>query len=101
MWIKNTVNWFSRAEHHSHKVMHGTKELFADQALLVKPTLARRVAAQLPGIGEKRSAEVAREFHTLEQMVNASAKDWLRVEGVGKGIATKVYQAIHQNGTGK
>jgi ERCC4-type nuclease len=100
-WIKCLYNWFQRTEHKSTQVMYGTKELFADQALLIKPTLARRVAAQLPGIGEKRSAEVARQFHTLAAMVDASPKDWLRVEGIGKGIATKVYQAIHQNGTGK
>ncbi len=100
LWIKNTANWFARDEHKSHKVMHGTKEIFADQALLVKPTLARRVAAQLPFIGEVRSAEVARVFHTLEQMVEASPKDWAtKVDGIGKGIAAKIYTAIHQNGS--
>jgi ERCC4-type nuclease len=101
MWLKMVSNWASHADHKSHKVLYGSKELFADHALLVKPTLARRMAAQLPGIGEKRSAEVAREFHTLEAMVNASPKDWMRVEGVGRGIAAKVYNAIHQNGNVK
>jgi ERCC4-type nuclease len=101
MWLKLVSNWFAKEEHKSHRVLYGTKELFADHALLVKPTLARRVAAQLPGIGEKRSAEVARVFHTLEDMVEASPKDWAtKVEGVGKGIAAKIYSAIHQNGNG-
>ena len=99
VWLKMASNWFNKDDHKSHKVIYGSKEIFGETALLVKPTLARRVAAQLPGIGEKRSAEVAREFHNLEQMVNASPKDWLRVEGVGKGIATKIYSAIHQNGS--
>lgn len=98
LWLKMASNWFSRDTHHSHEVIHGSKEIFGDTALLVKPTLARRVAAQLPGIGTKRSAEVARVFHTLTDMVNASPKDWLKVEGVGRGIAQKVYDAIHRNG---
>jgi ERCC4-type nuclease len=96
LWLKNTANWFARDEHKSHKVIYGTKEIFPDHALLLKPTLERRVAAQLPGIGEKRSADVARVFPTLEDMVKASPKDWAtKVEGIGKGIAQKVYTAIH------
>ena len=101
MWIKNTANWFARDDHKSHRVIYGTKEIFGDSALLVKPTLARRVAAQLPGIAEVRSAAVAARFKTLDQMVNASEKDWRTVDGLGPGTARKIYQAIHQNGMGK
>jgi ERCC4-type nuclease len=94
-WLKHTASWFSRTEHKSHQVVYGSKEMFADQALLVKPTLARRVAAQLPYIGVKRSAEVARQFHTVAAMVEATPKDWLGVEGVGKTIATKIFNVLH------
>lgn len=102
IWLKMASNWFAQDTHHSHKVLYGTKELFADQALLVKPTLARRMAAQLPGIGEKRSAEVARVFKNLEEMVEATPKDWAtKVDGIGKGIAAKIYNSIHGlNGSG-
>ena len=102
LWIKNTANWFNRDTHHSHEVVYGSKELFTDQALLLKPTLARRVAAQLPGVGSKRSAEVARVFATIEDMVKASPKDWAtKVDGIGKTTAHKIYGAIHgQNGNG-
>ena len=99
-WMKCLYNWFQREEHSSVQVVYSGKQLYAETALLVKPTLARRVAKELPGIGIKRSAEVAKVFHTLEEMVEATPKDWLKVEGVGKGIATKIYQAIHQNGSG-
>jgi len=101
LWLKNLHNWFSDTQHKSHKVIYGTKELFPDQALLIKPTLARRVAAQLPGVAEVRSAAVAARFRTLEQMVAASEKDWRSVDGLGPGTARKVYQAIHQNGSVK
>ena len=99
--MKCLYNWFQREEHSSVQVVYSGKQLYAETALLVKPTLARRVAKELPGIGIKRSAEVAKVFHTLEQMVEATPKDWMRVEGVGKGIAAKIYQAIHQNGSVK
>jgi ERCC4-type nuclease len=100
-WLKLVSNWAAKEDHKSHRVIYGSKELFADHALLVKPTLARRVAAQLPQIGERRSADVARAFPTLAAMVEASPKDWAtKVEGIGKGIAAKVYTAIHQNGNG-
>ena len=101
IWLKMASNWFAREDHKSHKVIQGTKEMFPDQALLIKPTLARRVAAQLPGVAEVRSAAVAAKFRTLEQMVNASEKDWRSVDGLGPGTARKVYQAIHQNGSVK
>src|SRR5208282_4598500 len=97
-WIKLVSNWFAREEHKSHQVVYGGKELYADRALLVKPSLARRIAKELPFIGIKRSAEVARVFHTVEEIVAASPRDWMKVEGVGKGIAAKIYMALHQNG---
>ena len=101
LWLKNTVNWFSRDQHKSHKVIQGTKSMFPDQALLIKPTLARRVAAQLPGIAEVRSAAVAARFKTLESMVTATEKDWRTVDGLGAGTARKIFNAIHGlNGNG-
>lgn len=102
MWIKTTSSWFSKESHKSHRVIYGTKSLFPDTALLVKPTLARRMAAQLPGVAEIRSAAVAARFKTLNAMVNASEKDWRTVDGLGAGTAKKVFNAIHGlNGTGK
>jgi hypothetical protein len=29
-------------------------------------------------------------------MVQASEKDWMEVEGIGKGIAAKIVKAIHK-----
>lgn len=101
MWLKTLYGWFQKEDHKSHMVIYSGKELYQDTALLVRPSLARRVAKELPGIGLVRSAEVAHQFPTLELMVAATVKEWTKVEGVGKGIATKVWKAIHgMNGTG-
>lgn len=109
-WLKTLYSWFQRDEHKSVQVVYGGKQLFPDTALLTKPSLVRRVAAQLPGIMEKRSSFVAQRFKTMQQMVNASVDDWAKIEIItkstgrsthlGKVVARKVHQAIHQNGVG-
>ncbi len=57
---------------------------------LVKPSLLRKLANQLEGIGWGRSKAVAEHFTTAQEMVNAPVKEWLKIEGIGKGIAGKV-----------
>jgi len=100
LWVKNLWNWHSRDDHKSHKVLFSGKKLYPDKALLTKPSLARRVAAELPNIGTEKSVEVAARFHTISQMVEATEAEWRSIPGIGKGIAAKVYRAIHQNGNG-
>jgi hypothetical protein len=78
--------------------MYSTKELYSDSALLVKPPLVRRVAAELPQIGLTRSADVARRFKTVLEMAKAGEKEWrdLVVDG-GKRLGARgltVYNAI-------
>jgi len=94
LWIKNLWNWHSRDDHKSHKVIYG-KAVHADSALLTKPSLVRRVAKELPGVGLVRSAEVAKKFSSVEQMINAGVKEWSSVPTLGKGTAAKIFQAIH------
>lgn len=107
-WIKTVANWFSRDDHKSHKVLFQGKHLYPDQALLAKPTLARRIAAELPLVAEKRSADVARTFHSptiaeyLHRIADADPKEWRRVPGIGPGIAKRIHHALHAtNGNGK
>jgi ERCC4-type nuclease len=94
-WIKMAFNWFQRTEHKSAQVVYSGKQLYSDQALLIKPSLARRVAKELPKIGITRSAVVASRFKTVEEMVNASESDWRSIDGIGKDIAKTIYAAIH------
>lgn len=110
LWLKTCYNWFQKDFHSSHRVLYEGKHLFPEQALLTKPSLARRVAAQLPGIGDVRSASVAKVMHTIEEMVMASPQEWAEIEvadrrggakRLGKAVATKIHQAIHRNGNGK
>ncbi|MDD3822356.1 MAG: helix-hairpin-helix domain-containing protein, partial [Sphaerochaetaceae bacterium] len=62
---------------------------------LVRPSLVRRVACELDGIGWERSGAVVEHFKTVEAMVAASVKDWERVPGIGKVTARKAVEALH------
>lgn len=64
-----------------------------DAAIFLRPTFARRVAAELPGVGFERSADVAIAFPTVRQMVAADEQSWRRVPGIGKKLAKQIVEA--------
>lgn len=72
----------------------GSRRL-TDPANLLRPTVCRLVAAQLPGVGYTRSEKVAKRFPTVAQLVAASPKELGEVEGLGKIGAKKVWEALH------
>jgi ERCC4-type nuclease len=100
MLIYNLYRWWQKSDHASILAMH--KNRFADDgaggALLTPPSLRRRVASELPGIGFKRSLAVADHFPTVRAMVNAEESDWKGIEGVGKTTAKRVVAALSGEG---
>lgn len=63
------------------------------------PSLLRRVAKELPGIGWERSLAVEGHFESVYEMATATPSEWLDVEGIGKKTAEKVVREI-RNGSG-
>jgi ERCC4-type nuclease len=96
MLIYNLYRWWQKESHHSLLAMH--KHRFPDDAaggvILQPPSLARRIAAELPGIGWKRSLDVAAHFGSVERMMSASVDEWIKIPGIGKTIAKKVVDDI-------
>ena len=84
-------NWWSRGGHKSFHVMHNG----SDTASLTRPNMLRRIAAELPLIGWERSAAVAQHFKSVEAMVEATEAEWREIDGIGKGIAKAVVEALH------
>jgi ERCC4-type nuclease len=78
-------------EHRAHQAMYSP---VADAGLLYKPSLARRVAAELPGIGIGKSGAVADRFKTVRTMVGASEAEWMDVPGIGKTLARRISEAL-------
>lgn len=58
------------------------------------PTLARRFASILPGIGDRRSAVVASHFGSVKRLANATVEELMEVKGVGKHTAAAVVEAV-------
>lgn len=84
-----TVKEFS--EHRSHLAMHDDAP---DAAILFKPTVLRRIAAQLPGIGWQKSGAIAKHFDNAFDMMCATEKDWLKIPGIGKELVRKIRVAL-------
>ena len=62
--------------------------------LLQQPSLVRRVAKELPGIGWERSLAVEANWGSVRDMVNAPVEDWIKLDGIGKGIARRVQEEL-------
>lgn len=89
--IQSLYHWWQKDEHRSLKVFNTA----ADAAAVERPGLLRRMAAQLPMIGWQRSADVAKKFSNVRNMALAELDDWTDIDGIGPGIAAKVWGAIN------
>lgn len=61
---------------------------------LVRPSLVRRIASELPGIGWQRSGVVAEHFQSVRAMIDADWKEWSSLDGIGKKTAQKVLKSL-------
>ena len=93
--LANLHNWYIKpyADHSAHLAIHSEAP---DSSLFTRPSVARMVAAQLPGIGFKKSLSVVKKFGTVEGMINATVDDWAEVEGIGDTLAERVFAALRK-----
>lgn len=59
-----------------------------------KPSLVRRWASDLEGIGVVHSMEAEKHFKTANQLANADEEEWLRIPGVGVKTARSIVREI-------
>lgn len=92
-FIAMLYSWYAKPydKHQSHVALSEQDNF----AMLAKPSLIRRVAAQLPGIGFTKSEAVAKHFGTVANMANSEESDWMKIEGIGLTIAQRVIKAIY------
>lgn len=81
-------------EHRSHLAFDESGSLGTAQ--LVKPTLRKRMAKELPGIGVMKSGAVEAHFENVVEMVNAPAEEWEKIPGIGKDIGEKVVKEMNE-----
>jgi len=100
--IGDLFTWWTDKQYDEHRSLCQF-DTSQDRTPMVKPGLVRRVAAQLPGISWVRSQHVAARFESVLELALADERDWMEIkwksnsgenQGIGKGIARKVVQAI-------
>lgn len=92
-------NWWQTPweEHRSHLAFDDSNEL-RELVQTSVPTLLRRIAKELPGIGWVRSKLVEQRFGTVYDMISAGPQEWVKIEGVGKLTAKRVFEAMRTKG---
>lgn len=61
-----------------------------------KASFTRKVACQLPRIGWEISGRVEERFGSVENMLQATIKDWQQIPGIGKVTAEKAYAQLRK-----
>lgn len=92
-WIKCTYRWWTGKEfdqHRSHLQQHQSG------VFNTKHSLLRCWAAELPGVGWKRSGVIEQHFPSAEALVGASINDLCEIDGIGKVLARKIYEEIRK-----
>lgn len=65
-------------------------------SLVGKPSLVRRWASQLDGVGVKHSQEAERIFRTPYELAQGDERDWITIPGVGAKLAQNIVRQIHE-----
>lgn len=65
-------------------------------SLTGKPSLVRRWAAELDGVGVKHSMEAERIFRTPSELARSDESDWITIPGIGAKLARSIIKQIHE-----
>jgi ERCC4-type nuclease len=87
--IRSIHDFFQTIDHSSLKQFHSP-----NPSLLSNPSLLRRVAKELPGIGWERSLLVESHWTSIRDMVNATPEEWTQIDGIGKGISKRIDEVL-------
>lgn len=92
-WLYQLNRWWTGKEWEDHRA-HLTFDNSAAIAHLTRPSLIRRMAKELPGVGYDRSGHVAAHFTSPVAMVLADEREWASIKGIGKETARRVVRAL-------
>lgn len=100
LWLRGLYYWWTYqawTEHRAHKAWFEPPPLWENP--YAEPPLALKIAAMLPGIGSERANAIidvmGTETHypSAEEVTQAGTVALMKVPGIGKTIATRVWEA--------
>lgn len=98
-WISSVYSWWCVKEWHEHKSLNimYQPDLFSGTGgpQFVRPSLCRKIAATLPGVGAEKSGAVASHFRTVATMFEADESEWRNIPGIGATIAERAWRSLH------
>jgi len=100
MTLEHTAVNICNCYHYFQKKWENHTSLLETQKLAIpdmrgKPSLVRRWAAQLTGVGVKHSIDAERLFKKASSLAQADELDWLRVPGIGVKTAQNIVKEIN------
>ena len=94
--VASLYQWWTSKSFEEHKAHIALRSQVMDAGLLYKPSLKRRIAAELPGIGIEKSGAVATHFPSVKAMVEAEVLEWTAIPGIGKTLAARITRALQE-----
>lgn len=100
LWLRGLHMWWSYqawADHRAHKAWFEPPPLWENP--YAEPPLALKVACMLPGVGNGRAQAIiecmgtADEYPSAEEVTQAGTVALQKVPGIGKTVATRVWEA--------
>lgn len=101
LWLRGLYYWWTFLaweEHRAHKAWFEPPPLWENP--YAEPPLSLKIASMLPGIGPERAAAIIdvmgheREYPSALEVVEAGTTALQRVPGIGKTVATRVWEAV-------
>jgi len=93
--IHNLYLWWQKGweEHKGHL---GFALDLSPTLQLKKPSMLRRIAKELPGIGWERSLLIEKHFKTVQDMANADRFQWELIPGIGRGLSMQLSKVLKE-----
>ena len=97
LMVRALLKWWTQKEWSRHRA-HLQPDL-SKPTTLIKPSLLRRVARELPGVGWEKAQIVEKHFNSVLAMCLATEEDWKEIPGIGKILSTKIVSEIGKHGS--
>ena len=97
-WLRVLDSWLEKPweKHRGLAVFDRSRELSASSNVDPVEAQIAKTAASLPAVDWVRGWAAARHFDSVEEMINASAQDWMAIKGIGPVIAKSVSAAVRR-----